>query len=108
MSKRLLKKDAVTGKETWVHDNPSGGFVYETSQNVDALLKKNKEEANAYRSGSLIGDTQRHQQKVAEIPTALYYELIQKFGEPKHNPNAWKKWLNDYENRFFRTSGGNV
>ena len=45
MSKRLLKKDAVTGKETWVHDDQDGGFVYETSQNVDALLKKNKEEA---------------------------------------------------------------
>jgi hypothetical protein len=108
LSKKLLSRDAVTGKETWVHDNADGGFIFESSQNVDALLKQNKEEANAYRAGGLIGNTQKHHQKVAEIPTALYYELIQKFGEPKQNPTAWKKWLNEYDNRFFRTSGGNV
>ena len=108
MKKKLVQKDAVTGKETWAHFDESGKIIFESSQDVSSLLSRNAAERNEYRSNSLIGNTQRHQQKVAEIPTALYYELIQKFGEPKHNPNAWKKWLNDYENRFFRTSGGNV
>jgi len=107
MSKRLVKIDPVTGKETWVHQS-NDGFIFESKQNIDGLIKKNKKEANEYRANSLIGNTQKHHQKVAEIPTSLYYELIEKFGEPKQNPKAWQKWLNDYDNRVFRTNGGNV
>jgi len=55
-----------------------------------------------------MGNTQRHQQKVAEIPATLYYDLVKKLGDPKHNMAAWKRWLNDPENRFFRTTGGSV
>jgi len=106
--KKLVHKDALTGKETWCHFQPDGGFIFETTQNVDALLQENKKQANEYRNGSLLGNTQRHQQKVADIPAGLYHELVQKFGRPKDNPNAWKRWLNDYDNRFFRTGGGNV
>jgi hypothetical protein len=35
-------------------------------------------------------------------------ELRQRFGDPRDNPKDWKKWLNDYNNRYFRTSGGSV
>jgi hypothetical protein len=108
MKKRLVQRDSITGKETWCHFDNDGKLVFETSQNIDALFKKNKEERNDYRSDSLIGNTQKHHQKVAEIPTALYHRLLKELGEPKHNPQAWKKWLNEYDNRFFRTSGGNV
>ena len=55
-----------------------------------------------------VGNTQRHQQKVAEIPASLYYDLIKKLGEPHQNQKAWRRWLNDSENRFFRSSGGSV
>ena len=106
--KRLVKKDPITGKETWVHFEDKNKMIFQSSQNIDPLLSSNKSERNEYRADSLIGDTQKHHQKVAEIPTALYYELIQKFGQPKDNPKAWKQWLNDYDNRFFRTSGGDV
>ena len=108
MKKRLVQKDAVTGKETWAHFDEDGKMIFESSQNVDAILSNNRDERNEYRFGSLQGNTQRHQQKVAEIPTALYHQLIQELGQPKDNPKGWKKWLNDYDNRFFRTSGGRV
>ena len=65
MKKRLLQKDAVTGKETWAHFDEDGKMIFESSQNVDALLANNRDERNEYRSGSLQGNTQRHQQKVA-------------------------------------------
>ena len=87
MKKRLLQKDAVTGKETWAHFDEDGKMIFESSQNVDALLANNRDERNEYRSGSLQGNTQRHQQKVAEIPTAMYHQLIQELGQPKYNPN---------------------
>ena len=108
MKKKLVQKDAVTGKETLAHFDESGKIIFESSQDVSSLLSRNAAERNEYRSNSLIGDTQRHQQKVAEIPTALYHQLIQELGQPKDNPTGWKKWLNEYDNRFFRTSGGTV
>jgi hypothetical protein len=108
MQKRLVKKDEITGKETWAHFDQEGKIVFETSQNVDALIKSNREQRNSFEKNSLIGDTQKHQQKVAEIPTALYHQLLLELGQPKDNPKGWKKWLNEYDNRFFRTSEGNV
>ena len=108
MKKRLVKKDVATGKETWAHFDEDGKIIFESTQNVDALLNQNRSERNDYRADSLIGNTQKHHQKVAEIPTALYHQLIQELGQPKDNPKGWKKWLNDYDNRFFRTSGGKV
>jgi hypothetical protein len=56
----------------------------------------------------MVGNTQKHWQHVAEIPATVYLELRAKLGEPKDNPTEWKRWLNDYDNRFFRTGGGNV
>jgi len=108
MKKRLVKRDALTGKETWAHFDEDGKITFESTQNVDALLNQNRAERNEYRADSLIGNTQAHRQKVAEIPTALYHQLIEELGQPKDNPTGWKRWLNDYDNRFFRTSGGNV
>ena len=108
MAKRLLNLDKSTGKETWLHDNFDGGFTVEQKQHVKQVLETAKAKANEYERGSLIGNTQRHWQQVAEIPSSIYLELRQRFGDPRDNPKDWKKWLNDYNNRYFRTSGGRV
>tara|TARA_A100000172_G_C3042672_1_gene111132 strand:- start:689 stop:1015 length:327 start_codon:yes stop_codon:yes gene_type:complete len=108
MSKRLLTSDPHSGKETWMHDNPDGGWTIETKQHIKHVLEENKKKANAYQRGQMVGNTQKHWQQVAEIPNNVYLELRQKFGEPRDNPKAWKRWLNDYDNRYFRTGGGNV
>ena len=108
MAKRLLNLDKSTGKETWLHDNVDGGFTVEQKQHVKQVLETAKAKAKEYERGSLIGNTQRHWQQVAEIPSSIYLELRQRFGDPRDNPKEWKKWLNDYNNRYFRTSGGRV
>ena len=108
MAKRLLNFDKSTGKETWLHDNIDGGFTVEQKQHVKQVIENAKAKANEYERGSLIGNTQRHWQQVAEIPSSIYLELRQRFGDPRDNPKDWKKWLNDYNNRYFRTSGGSV
>jgi hypothetical protein len=108
MAKRLLNFDKSTGKETWLHDNIDGGFTVEQKQHVKQVIESAKLKANEYERGSLIGNTQRHWQQVAEIPSSIYLELRQRFGDPRDNPKDWKKWLNDYNNRYFRTSGGSV
>lgn len=105
--KRLLSKDAATGKEIYMNQGSDGSTVIETKQNFDTLLKINKQMADDWRYGNMRG-TQRHMQHVAEIPNVVYHHLVEKFGKPSENPKAWKQWLNDSENRAFRTGGGHV
>ena len=105
--KKLLTEDRVAGKKTYFQTEGDDTHVV-TEQKVDHILEHNKRQANDWRSGSMIGNTQHHHQKVAEIPATLYYDLVKKLGDPRQNLNAWKKWLNDPENRFFRSTGGTV
>ena len=105
--KKLLTEDHVAGKKTYFQTEGDDTHVV-TEQKVDHILEHNKRQANDWRSGSMIGNTQHHHQKVAEIPATLYYDLVKKLGDPRQNMNAWKKWLNNPENRFFRSTGGTV
>ena len=38
----------------------------------------------------------------------LYFDLLKKFGNPKDNPKDWKKWLQNPDNKHFRTTGGRL
>ena len=105
--KKLLTEDRVAGKKTYFQTEGDDTHVV-TEQKVDHILEHNKRQANDWKSGSMIGNTQHHHQKVAEIPATLYYDLVKKLGDPRHNLQAWKKWLTDPENRFFRSTGGTV
>ena len=105
--KKLLTEDRVAGKKTYFQTEGDDTHVV-TEQKVDHILEHNKRQANDWKSGSMIGNTQHHHQKVAEIQAPLYYDLVKKLGDPRHNLQAWKKWLNDPENRFFRSTGGTV
>tara|TARA_A100000171_G_scaffold46022_1_gene50380 strand:- start:959 stop:1291 length:333 start_codon:yes stop_codon:yes gene_type:complete len=109
--KRLIEKNPYSQKEIWMHDNPDGGYTIEEKQHIKSVLEANKIRQNQFRKNSLIGNTQRHWQQVAEIPSLVYMDLMKKFGDPKKDPDAqkkWKKWLNDIDNRYFRTNGGKV
>ena len=105
--KKLLTEDRVAGKKTYFQTEGDDTHVV-TAQKVDHILEHNKRQANDWKSGSMIGNTPHHHQTVAEIPATLYYDLVEKLGDPRQNMNAWKKWLNNPENRFFRSTGGTV
>jgi len=97
-------------KKTLLDINDAGGIegVY-SIQKADKIIDRNRVERNAYQKGSMIGNTQQHWHKVADIPEILYHELCQKFGKPtRDNWKDWSKWLNDPDNRFFRTTEGRV
>ena len=103
--KKLLTADPRTGKKTYFHGEADGNYV-KTEQEVGNILDAAKEEANDWRYGNLMGNTQKHKQKVADIPTVIYYELLSKFGQPRDNPKAWLKWLE--ENKNFKATGGKL
>jgi len=105
--KRVLSIDPITGKELYLHQNADGTEVIEQTQHFDGLIKLNKHMADGWQKGQMRG-TQNHMAHVAEIPNIVYADLVSKFGRPADNPRAWKQWLNDSENKAFRTGGGNI
>jgi len=105
--RRLITSNPMTGKETYLNQNSDGSTFIENTQRFDGLLELNKQMNDDWRPGNMLG-TQRHMQHIAEIPNVVYAHLIEKFGKPSENPKAWKQWLNDNENRAFRTGGGVV
>ena len=104
--KRPLITDPTTGKTTYIESDADGDHIV-TEQRFDPLLRINKQMNNDWQYGQMRG-TQKHIPHVAEIPTVLYHHLLKTLGKPSENPRGWKRWLNDSENRDFRTGGGNI
>lgn len=102
MITKPLSFDAETGTEKWFHYDPdTDKFYIETKQDVSGLIELNKAAQNMQESG-WRGDWHH----VAEIPLNLFYDLKAK--GIADDPKRFKAWLNDSENRFFRTKLGQV
>ena len=109
MGKRLLDNDPLTGIKTqFAYEEDSSGklskdkFVISTEQDVTKIIESNKRSANAVDKHAPHGEWSR----VASIPLTVYYQL-QKDGV-LDDQKALKKWLNDPDNRYFKTRGGKV
>ena len=102
--KKLLSQSP--GKRTYANFEGDDLSVV-TEQNVDPIVEQNKVYANEWRPGDYMTGS-KHTHKVAEFPAVLYYELLKKLGEPQKNLAAWKRYLNDPENRYLRTTGGKL
>ena len=105
--KRNLITDSQVGKSVDLVTDSDGSQRIVSQQNFEQLMKLNKHMADDWQYGQMRG-TQKHMAHVAEIPNVVYAHLVEKFGKPSENPKAWKQWLNDSENRAFRTGGGNL
>lgn len=109
MSGLLFDWDPVTGTKETFHYHGDGKFTIETTVDVEDIVERNKAihamtDERARFGGDGLGP------QVAEIPLVIYYDLIQK-GILDHEGNggkAFKHWLNDSENRFFRTRPGRI
>tara|TARA_A100001388_G_C28764714_1_gene499980 strand:- start:78 stop:410 length:333 start_codon:yes stop_codon:yes gene_type:complete len=109
--KKILSTDPLARKKTFMHFENDGSRFVTTEQDVTEIVDFNNEQSKEYKKGSMIGNTQKHYLEVANIPLTVYQDLIQRFGDPSKNPEAkkkWKVWLNDSNNRAFRTGGGHI
>ena len=100
--KKIIGYDPVQKKTTY-----DGQHHVTVEQETKDIIKKAKDLDIDYKPYNIVG-TQKHMRQVAEIPANLYYELLHKFGEPKKNKKAWSRWLNDPDNKYFRTGGGSI
>lgn len=89
--------------EKWHYDEATDTAHIESVQDVESVLELNRSEFNAtderarYRDGA---------HPVARIPLVVLQEL-RKQGIAD-DPARMRKWLNDPENRYFRTRPGVV
>jgi hypothetical protein len=104
MQSKIFDIDPLTGtKKMWHYDADKDEAIIETIMDATGVVEDNKAEFNQFdERSSWKGDVH----KVASIPMALYYDLKAK--GITDDPARMKAWLNDPENRFFRTRPGRV
>lgn len=103
LDKRLLDYDPFLGiTEYFYYDSDTDECRVEQVQDPTFIIEQNKAQLNQSHRSDKWGEMT----KVATIPISIWADLNQK-GIVK-DPVAFKKWLNDPDNRFFRTRQGQV
>jgi hypothetical protein len=98
----LVDSDIALGRYTWAIANDDGSTTYRTDYTVDPTMEANKIARNDARSG-WGGDYHR----VGSIPLGLYYDKLH--GAVQQDDHAYvSRWLNDSDNRAWRTKDGKV
>jgi hypothetical protein len=99
--KRILSQNPEFKKTTYFHADAENIRI-ETVQDVTDIVEANKSTFNSTDERARWGEWQR----VASIPLAVLNDLKTK--KIAEDPKAMKKWLNDPDNRLFRTRPGRV
>ena len=102
MTKQIISDDsATTGIVTsFQYDADTDEAIISKEQDVSAIIEANKAEFND------APDRWGEWTKVGSIPLSVYYELERK--GILHDQKALAAWLNDPDNRAFRTRGGTL
>jgi hypothetical protein len=101
--KRLFSTDADQGITRIFHyDEDTDQATIQTQQDVTAIIEENKQEYAQVDERARWGEWTR----VASIPMSIYFQLK---AEGKLDDEAYmKKWINDPNNKYFRTRSGQV
>jgi|TARA_R110000803_G_scaffold87355_4_gene154022 hypothetical protein len=95
-------------RDTLIHDNGES-IVAQTTQDVTDIIEQNKKEYNSTTTSWGSGDV--FDNKIASIPLTVIDELNkQQIMRGFHvlDMPKFKNWLNDPDNRFFRTKQGRI
>ncbi len=103
MSLRHFSTDTAMAIRRYWQDEPDGGVTLATEQDVEAIVDHAKVLDGQYSpKARWTGDF--HQ--VASIPLTIFMELHRKGID--RDRKAFKRWLNDPDQRVFRTRPGKV
>ena len=103
---KIFQKDDIRTKVA--HNDDNGNVVIATEQDVTDIIEQNKREYNA-NNGAWGGDILDN--KIASIPMTVIDDLNKKGimrGFDVLDQKLFRKWLNDPDNRFFRTRQGRI
>lgn len=100
---RLLDIDPITGVRRVFHWHPdTQSFTIETVYDNEDVVEANKVLHNASTGANWKGDMHR----VASVPMAIWHDLKKR--GILQDQTKLEQWLNDPDNRFFRTREGRV
>ena len=104
MTSKLFDYDPITGvKKIWHYDADKDEATIETTFDVQAIGEDNKAKYNSFDERASWNGDMHH---VASIPMSLFYQMK---AEGKLDDQAYlKRFLNDPDNRVFRTRPGTV
>lgn len=103
---RILDVDHDTGRQTIHHyDYATQQTTIEVVQDTQTITDINKE---LYKGDDLavLSRGGKEMVRVASVPTLIWYELKKK--GIIDDDKAYRRWLNDRDNRGFRTVHGRV
>lgn len=98
----LFDYDPVTGRQVWEIRNPDGSTTHRTDYPVQATVDINTAQRNMGQD-NWKGDY--HQ--IASIPLNVYYDQLAEAAK-QDDQTFISKWLNDSDNRAWRTKNGHV
>ena len=102
-----MKKNPVlesTPVDTFHSSADETEFTINTYQDVEPILEENKRDLNDY--GSLLNSGKTGEGvRVASIPLNVWQQWMKETnGEIQKDHNLMKKYLNDPDNKYFRTT----
>lgn len=98
----LVDHDFGLKRTTWSRSNPDGSTTYRTDYAVDDTLEANKT-MRANDEGGWKGDWH----KVASLPLNVYYDQLHEAVAQDDMAHV-SRFLNDIDNRAYRTKLGRV
>lgn len=98
----LYDYDFQTGRQVWRLENPDGSTTFRTDYPVQDTIDVNKAQRNLARN-----DWKGDYHHVASIPLNVFYDQIAE--AHSHGDDKYvSRWLNDSDNRAWRTKDGRV
>lgn len=98
----LFDYDPQSGRTVWLRDNGDGTMTARTDYPHDATIRSNAEFRNSLDPG-WKGDWHR----VASIPLNIFHDQLAEASR-QDDQKYLSKWLNNSDNRAWRTKHGNV
>lgn len=98
----LFDHDFALKRTVWRRENPDGSSTFRTDYHVDDTIEANRQAALLADRG-FKGDWHR----VASIPLNVYYDQLAEASR-QDDQRFISRWLNDSDNRAWRTKEGKV
>lgn len=98
----LVDHDFHMKRTVWARQNPDGSTTYRTDHHVDDTIEANRDMRNNASKG-WSGDWH----KVASIPLGVYYDKLHA-AVNQDDMGYVNRFLNDADNRAFRTKDGKL
>lgn len=103
MSTFIVDDDPIGRMRSRIQTNADGSITVANSQDTTPVLDDNKARYNTFDERARWADNDN---RVASIPLVVWWELVNK--GIAQDDKALRRWLDDPENRHFRTRPGKL